>query len=742
MQSKYFKYSPLILAINTALFMAMSAHADEVIVIDSTDTQDEALLPATTVDPIVITSDSQPTITENTKAYTAPATSSATGLTLSAQETPQSMSVITNQQMKDQNLTDLSKALDSSIGVSAKSLDGARVSLSARGFGINQYQVDGMNSYFRGGSSASETSTNTAIYDHIEVVRGATGLMTGTGDPSASINLVRKHANNKTPVTEISATANRFGNYGVSIDHSQALTASGNVRGRVIAGYSDGDTYIEREQKGNIIAYTTIDADIGDNTTANIGVSYQKNKQHAAMWGALPAYFSDGTKTDWDVSKNASVDWANWDSENLNYFAGLQHTFANGWQGSIKGSYSDNTAKPKLFYINGTVVDKQTGLGVKPLSARYDRYRDQQVIQTDISGYFDAFGQTHQFIIGATHDKNHTLSQSYDAIDPAPISSFLTWDGSYPEPKWKDNTGDVEETDDTTTTQNGAFISTQLKLAEPLSVILGSRFANYKVKGNSYGDELNRNFSSIKTPYAGVVYDINNNHSLYVNYADIFKPQEERKENGDYLDPIRGTNYEIGVKSRSDNGKLQSQFSVFKIVQDNLAQLDSGKTVVGTKPPEDAYYGAKGATSQGIEVEVTGEINPNWQASIGYTQFNAKDRDDKAINTQYPNRTIKLFTTYDMSNVINGLTIGGGVNWADETYAYIANPVSKQNEKYTQKPVTLVNLMANYAITDNLAAQLNVTNLLNQKYYSRVGFYKQVFYGEPINVMGRLTYRF
>ena len=161
--------------------------------------------------------------------------------------------------------------------------------------------------------------------------------------------------------------------------------------------------------------------------------------------------------------------------------------------------------------------------------------------------------------------------------------------------------------------------------------------------------------------YADITYAIDENHSLYTSYSDIFKPQTERDIDGNYLDPIEGKNYEIGLKSESDNGALQSQVSIFRTEQDNLAQLDGGQIIPGTSL-ENAYVGAKGATSQGVEVEVTGELSDNLKATIGYTHFNAEDNSGKAFNTGYADTTLNLFATYDMNDIVPNLTVDGGID--------------------------------------------------------------------------------
>lgn len=711
---------------------------DDSIEINSADAEAS---PSTTLSTIVVTADTNTQITENTDRYTIPVTSSATGMALSAKETPQATSVVTNQQIKDQNSNTLIEVLKHTPAIQVGSMDGARSGFSSRGFGINSFQIDGLNTDFVQQAAMGEYGANTAMFDHVEIVRGATGLMSGSGDPSANVNLIRKRADSNVTATELSANVDRYGNYGVSVDRSQPLVESGAVRGRVVASYQDGDTFIDRQELGQSLLYATVDADLSDNTTISVGASRQHNKSKSTMWGGLPNYLSDGSKADWDTSKNNSADWANWDSDNTYYFADITHDFNEDWNLTTNASYNESDSSPKLLYMyidSKRPIDPNVGLvfNLNPFHA--DTERKQVNVKSQLTGNFDALGQTHKLIVGGSYSKSELDTFTYKAPPDGllPLSDFSDWDGSYPEPAW----GERTRSSDVTIKEKAIFAATQLKLSDPLSVILGSRVSDYERSGIQYTNNVNTKSDHVWTPYAGITYDINDNHSLYTSYSDIFQPQSKRDINGNYLDPIEGKNYEIGLKSESDNGALQSQVSIFRIEQDNLAQEDGGQTIPSAGI-EKAYYGAKGATSQGLEVEVTGQISDNLQASVGYTHFNAEDNKGKAINTGYADTTLNLFATYNLDYIVPNLTIGGGVDWSNGYYGIVKNPVTGQSKKYGQDDVTLVSIMARYAVNENLEAQFNVNNLFNQKYLAGNTF-TQLTYGEPLNVVGRLTYRF
>ena len=113
-----------------------------------------------------------------------------TGLSLTAAETPQAISTLTHQQLEDQGLTTVNDALDQAAGVTVERVETDRTYFTSRGFDVQNFQLDGFGLPFTNGAQWGDLDT--AIYDHIDILRGANGLMTGTGLPSATVNFALK----------------------------------------------------------------------------------------------------------------------------------------------------------------------------------------------------------------------------------------------------------------------------------------------------------------------------------------------------------------------------------------------------------------------------------------------------------------------------------------------------------------------------------------------------------------------
>ena len=162
---------------------------------------------------------------------------------LSQRETPQSVSVVTRAQIEDFQLNDINDLLKTVPGVQVQAQETDRIYYSARGFDIQTFQIDGIGLPFA--FEVQTGSIDTAIYDHIDVVRGAPGLLSSTGNPSAVVNFIRKRP---TRLFQVSGSA-QYGSYDhlrLDADVSAPLTNDGSIRARAVGAYLDEDSYLDR----------------------------------------------------------------------------------------------------------------------------------------------------------------------------------------------------------------------------------------------------------------------------------------------------------------------------------------------------------------------------------------------------------------------------------------------------------------------------------------------------------------
>ena len=658
----------------------------------------------------------------------------ATGLGLTLQETPQSVSVMTELRIQDQALDTLTDTVLNAVGVSSKEVDNVRNTFQARGFDITNYQVDGVPLSWSLAGDSGETIADVVLYERVEFVRGATGLLTGAGDPSASINLVRKHANATETSGYVSAALGSWNNREVVADVGTGLNRSGSVRGRVVAKYEEGESYLDLYEDETTVLYGVIETDITNNTLFRAGASYQGNTPTAPTWGALPTFFNDGTNTDWDVSQTTAATWTRWDTTGTNLFANLHHVLSNGWELQFNYNKLRYEQESKLLYLFGT-LDKESGIGLSFWPYQSEGTSEQDSVDIQLSGQYSLAGRDHEFVLGALRSEQSADTLEFSATgDNAflPVGNFYNWDGKFPEPEWSTQSNVAQDMD---TEQTGFYGATRLHITDNLKLIAGGRLASWEREGVSYDVTTDFGDDDVFIPYAGLLFNVTEQHRIYASYTEIFQPQNAQDRNGDYLDPLVGQSTEAGLKSTFLDDTLHTSIAVFRIEQDNLAQDDVGYIVPGTVNTI-AQYEAQGTVSEGFELEVVGQPLEGWHITAGYSQFTAEDATGNKVNTDQPRKQLKLFTTYQFVDLLPALTIGGGANWQDDTYSV------NGDIRLAQSSYALVNLMARYDISEATSLQLNIDNVTDEKYYSQIGFFDQYRYGAPRNATLTLKTRF
>lgn len=713
---------------------ALAAESAQIQTRAAETSREEVALPA-----ITVMGRMEPATTEGTGSYTTGQTAAATHLPLSLRETPQSVTVITRQRMDDQQLNSVQGVLENTTGVSSYQSDSDRTSFYSRGFLINNVQYDGIPTEVGNIINGSGIgSIDTAFYDRVEVVRGGSGLLTGTGNPSAAINLVRKR-----PTREFSAAvslgAGSWDTYRGMGDISTPLSEDGSIRARMVGTYQDGHSYIDGYKPKRKAFYGIVEADLTPDTTVSLGYDYQDITPKGSTWGGMPLWFSDGTQAQYARSANYAQDWSHWDNTLKTAFAGIEHRFDNGWNlRGIANQYRTQYGAELLGLIGRP--DRTTGLGTfpngaYPVALAFDGRSRQNSVDVMASGPIELLGRRHDLVVGATSSRR-TASQ-----DAAPFSLGFTpvnvYDLSpaYPRPDF-DAMAWVPTR--TRIKQSGVYSAARFSLADPLKLIVGGRFSNVEIDDAAGGTSLHYKKNGKFTPYAGLVYDIDKTYSAYASYTGIFNPQTDyRDSKGNVLTPSNGKTGEIGLKGAYLDGRLNASAAWFRTQLDNAAQM-----VAGTFTPAgaQAYQGADGTKSRGIELDLQGELARDWNIYAGIAHFTAQDGAGVRLNSQLPRTTAQLFTTWRLSGGWSKLSLGGGVKWQSRFYQAPNTGTSSLGGE--QNSYALGSLMAQYAFTQKTSLAVNLNNLFDKKYALQKGDFDTVTYGAPRNVMVTLNYRY
>ena len=701
-----------------------------------------ALLPSTSLaapaEETVIVEGSAPATSSEEQDYSVKSTTAGTKMQMTQRDIPQSVSIISQQRMEDQQLQTLGDVMDNTLGISRSQADSDRSSYYSRGFQIDNYMVDGIPTYFESRWNLGDALSDTALFERVEVVRGANGLMTGTGNPSASINMIRKHATSREFTGNVSAEYGSWNKQRYVTDLQSPLTADGNVRGRIVAGYQNNDAWLDRYNSEKMFFSGIVDADLGDTTSLSAGYEYQRIDINSPTWGGLPRWNTDGSKNSYDRSRSTAPDWAYNDKDFNKVFVTIKQRFADTWQATMNATHSEVKFDSKMMYVDA-YVNKADGTLIGPYSSYDPGYeyvggtgwnsgkRKVDAVDLFADGGYDLFGRQHNLMLGGSYSKqNNRYESAWANVFPNEIDSFYTFDGNFPETNW--NPQSLAQDD--TTHMKSLYAATRISLADPLHLIVGARYTNWRIDTLAYSMEQNHT-----TPYAGLVYDIDDNWSTYASYTSIFQPQNKRDSSGKYLSPITGNNYELGLKSDWMNSRLTTTLAVFRIEQDNVGQ-STGVPIAGSNG-DTSYRAMDGTVSKGVEFEVNGAITDNWQMTFGATRYVAEDNEGNAVNPNLPRTTVKLFTRYRLP-AMPELTVGGGVNWQNRVYSDTVTPYGTFRAE--QGSYALVDLFTRYQVTKNFSVQGNLNNLFDKTYDTNVD--GSIVYGEPRNVSVTASYQF
>ncbi|WP_147476875.1 TonB-dependent siderophore receptor [Vandammella animalimorsus] len=674
--------------------------------------------------------------TEGTRSFTTRAMSSATGLALSPRETPQSVSVITRERIEAQGLGSLSDAVAAAPGMHSATVDGRGESYSARGFGLNAIQIDGVPMSWGSGWEAGESRNSLAIYDRVEVVRGATGLLTGAGDPSASVNLIRKRAEADTFTGHLQGRLGNRRQRGAMADLSAPLNASRSVRARIVAQATGEDGFNMREKANGKVFFATAEADLSPATRLTAGFDWQDNQRPGMPWRSLVIWHDDGSIIDWPRGYSLAPHWAAWNTQQKSAFANLEHHFGNDWRLKLDAQHIRNNVEEILSFTDG-LLHRGSGLGLAAEPIQYDARRKQSNFTLNLQGPFHAWGHRHEAMLGLSQSRQDFLSLRTAANDERPLGNAWTFDGNTPGPL---PLTPPERVVDTVTKQRAAYGAVRLHVAEPLRLIAGARLTHWQQQSpqTEWNIPYHMRHPHVVTPYIGAVYDLGGNYSAYASATRIFNPQDSRDRHGRYLDPLKGQNLEAGLKAEWLGGQLNGSFALFQTTQDNFAVEDGELIVPGTED-EQAYRAAKGVKTRGYELELVGRLAEGWDVGLGWTQLSSKNAQGERVQTSRPSRMLKLHTQYRLPGTWNKLTLGGGLYWQSGIHEWRNNPVLRQRVRLEQSAYALLNLNARYQFTPQLAAHLTVNNALDKTYWATLW---RRTWGAPRSVMLTVDYRF
>ncbi|NYS62585.1 TonB-dependent siderophore receptor [Vreelandella salicampi] len=663
-------------------------------------------------------------MTENSNSYTSESATIGLGAQ-SVKETPQSISVVTRERLDDQGTTSLAEAIRNVTGMTVSEYGTNQYEIKTRGYSVDSFLMDGSPAQSAGSAWESAGVFDTALLDRIEVLRGPAGIIHGSGEPSGTINLVRKRALSENQ-SSVSLSAGTNDAYRGVVDVTGALDSEGRVRGRFVGVYDDRDSFIDHVYSENQVGYGTLEFDLSPDTTLSMGVTVQD--EEFRPHSGLPTY-SDGTFTNVDRSTYLGSDWDKQSGDAQRYFLELEHRLANGGELTLKANRLDRDANLRKSSEGMLPADRGTGdFWIRQLAWELEKQDDY--FEAQVNSPFQLAGATHHAVIGTSY-QNSELRNEWTYGDPQYLpQNLFDPKNDRAEPDFDGPPGQNEFVVE----QYATYGQVRFNIIDDFTIALGGR-VNWWETDNLLGGERSSDDGTEFIPYAGLIYRLNDELNIYTSYTGIFQPQTAMDSDGDPIKPREGEQYEVGVKGSHAGGDLNWHAAVFRIEDTNRAYADPNNPGFSIPIGE--------ARSEGFELEVSGQLLPRWDLSAGYayteTEF-VRDANSEGLtlSPDTPKHNFNLWSRYRFSDdPSQGWRVGAGMNTVSSLYA-------KSDDNFIEQGgYTTVSAMVGYRVSENLDFSITGNNLTDKNYYSAVrGVTRHNYYGAPRNFMATMKYEF
>ncbi len=622
-------------------------------------------------------------VTEGTGSYTTNQSSYGKGQTL--KELPQTVTIMTHERIQNQQLKTLDDVLVYTPGITVQQDSTANSAFYSRGFQITNFQIDGNSPLLYNaqgyGYGLNASQLDLAMFDSVEVLRGSDALYGTSGEPGGAINLVRKKPTKQFQVKAL-AHAGSWNNYRGELDVGGSIMADGRIRGRLVGVYENRKFFYDVAKSDKYLFYGIVEADITNSTLLTLGGDFMRHD--STHWrNGLPR-FSDGTDLGLPRSTFFGTNDDRWLRNNNRQFIRLDQAIGTDWTLGIEASRAHSKVDQRDFLWWGA-IDPITFSGLYNFGGHglnNIRNETQDTLDAVLKGSFHLLGREHKVTMGTNISRYKNRIDGYgrtgSTIRIPNIFEFDPADYRFNDPYF------LTDEEKTTIIQKGFYGSLAAKIADPFTLIIGGRFSWYKY--NNVWNEFDQNTGAVDytelirykdntvfTPYLGLVFDITEQWSTYGSIAETYKPQANNRKGplpGTPLKPVTGRTYEVGVKGSLFNERLNTALAFFSIKRNGQAMRDPAY------PPTPGDLGSSCCwlddgriTSRGVDIEVSGEIVSGWQVLAGYT-FN--DNENKASSVRYsmitPKHLFKLWSSYELKGILNGLKLGGGLTAQSSNY--------------------------------------------------------------------------
>ncbi|MBB3307253.1 MULTISPECIES: TonB-dependent siderophore receptor [unclassified Enterobacter] len=628
-------------------------------------------------------------------------------------ETPQSISVVTPQVMKDYQVTSLNDAVKFVSGVTqGNTLGGTEDGFVKRGFGSN---TDG--SIFIDGVRSNQGLTMDSSIDHVEVLKGSSSLLYGILNPGGIINLVSKKPQYQWN-THISGESSSFGGGTGMVDVTGPL--GNGFAFRMVTERQREDYW----RNFGVNEHTLLAPSLswyGDR--ANFNVSYVEYKydvpydRGTAFIGGKPVDIPYNRRLD-DYANHA---WGKNKRLNVSYGYNLDDVWEThlnyGW---MQRRYDSNE-------VRATAINTSTGIVSRRADANRGFNHQTEYVSWDISGSPTLAGMQHDLLLGVDYEQNETykarsyrgsVSRSFNMYDPVYGEEPILSDSTY-----NDSISNLR----TNLYSRSLFAKDSIHLTDKWIAVLGGRFQRYtQTSSNGFINPettLNDRGNAFM-PQVGVVYKVLPDVSLYGSYSKSFTPSTQTDDNGDVASTEKGSTWEVGSKWQVAPN-LAATLALYRIDETDMSIFINGVTRNIPK-----------ARSTGAELEINGEITPDWNLIANYSydkteivadNVNPDNVGNRLVNAPTNMGSLYLSHTLRFSWLPGELRLGGGGR-------YVGTRAGDPENSFVMPAYTVADAFIAWdsqLIGKHTQLKLNVKNLLNREYYESSAGNLRVIEGEP-----------
>ena len=658
--------------------------------------------------------------------YKANRSASATRTDTVLHETPQSVSVVPKDVLEDTGATRLQDGLDYAGGVGRANNFGGQglTTFTVRGFTTGEFYRNGF-PINRGYPNAPDANT----VERLEVIRGPATSLYGRGDPGGTFNVVSKQPLPESKVT-LGSQFDDQGMHRATLDATGPLNQDGSLAYRLNVLGEGGESFRDDVESERYDVAPVISWQVNDATRIIFEGDFMRNN-HPLDRGLTRLPGQLGT---------ASRDTNIWEkgSDNLlhndNNMAQLrfEHLLNDNWSLGGGMQWLDGSLKGNAVEANGLQPDGRT-LG-RNFNYRKLEWTDRDY-QLNLTGHFDTGGFAHTLLTGVEYedyDYNSIIQRSAAGATAYPIDIFDPALGQARPALTRTTTHDKENLKTW-----AFFVQDQVALTQRLKALAGVRFERFEhdyVNKLSAAGDFSKGENGV-TPRFGLLYDLTDTVAVYANTARSFKPNSGAPAGatGGGFDPEKGKSYELGVKWEALDRQLSVDAAVYHIVKENVLTRD---------PADPNYSVAAGQVrSRGLDINIAGNITPEWRVIGGYAYVDAEVTKDNRLPTgtrlaNIPRNSFSLLNTYEFQDgFAKGLGLGIGVKYVDDRNG------QTEAVTYNMDQYTVVDLLSFYQLNEHVRLNLDVKNLFNKE-YDEGAFNTYAYPGAPRTVQAGVSYTF